>query len=382
MSDYGFFWDSRGGDRLYSADSMEEWLKPFFVTGVFNGQLQVTSTGGMDISVAAGYANIDGKIMRFRNATDFTLDSASGIYSRVDTVVVERNDGERAITLKVVKGDSSGQPTAPVRVDGVYQLVLAQIAVGQGVTSITQADITDTRTDSDLCGYVCATVDEIDFSQITAQWETYYENFVENQLADYTSWTTAKKAEWNGWVDAQELAFTTWVNAKKGEYDSWVTEQEGDYTDWIDAQEADFLAWYDRIKDILDESTAGHLQNEIDKTFNEAEYDSENDRLVFATVDHTQVPVTMPYVFQNNNTRILSAESWNDGVYDLTSQYPSNKWDVEIAPYHGMTEEQMSTYSKAKMIGSHNSNLIYATGEVPSIDIPVMIIATSKKGGE
>lgn len=180
MSEYGLFFDSRNGDRKYNASSMEEWLKPFFTTGVFNGELQVVSDGGMAIVVDPGYCNINGKVRCFESENHFTLATASGLYDRVDTVVIERNDVDREITMKVVQGGSDGQPVAPVREFGVYQLVLAQIYVGAGVTAITQANITDTRTDPDICGYVAATVTEIDFEQIMLQWNTFFNEWFDN----------------------------------------------------------------------------------------------------------------------------------------------------------------------------------------------------------
>lgn len=219
-NEFGLFWDSQGGDRLYNADSMEEWLKPFFVTGVFNGHLQVTSSGGMNVSVATGYCNVEGKVRYFDNATNFKLDAASGTYNRVDTIVIERNDGDRMISLKVIKGGSDGQPIAPVRESGVYQLVIAQIAVGRGVTEITQSDITDTRTDSILCGYVVSTVDEINFDEVVSQFTTWFNEYKQKIIHDFD--------------DAGAMA------------------------------QAIFDAWFQHMKDQLDSDAAGHLQLEID----------------------------------------------------------------------------------------------------------------------
>ena len=56
MGQYANFYNSRNGDRVYNADSMSEWLLPFFTTGVFNNCFAVTATGdGMNISVGGGY---------------------------------------------------------------------------------------------------------------------------------------------------------------------------------------------------------------------------------------------------------------------------------------------------------------------------------------
>ena len=181
---YGLFWNSVDSDRLYDADSFAEWLRKFFTTGVFDGELQVTSAGGMDVSVSAGYANIDGKVRFFDSATKLTLATAGATYPRIDTIVVERNDTDRKITIKAITGTYSANPTAtaPVRANNIYQIVLAQIYIAAGATSITQAAITDTRKDTSLCGIVAATIKNPDFGQWYAQNE-----------AQFSEWFTGMK---------------------------------------------------------------------------------------------------------------------------------------------------------------------------------------------
>lgn len=181
---YGLFWNSVDSDRLYDADSFAEWLRKFFTTGVFDGELQVTSAGGMDVSVSAGYANIDGKVRFFDSATKLTLATAGATYPRIDTIVVERNDTDRKITIKAITGTYSASPTAtaPVRANNIYQIVLAQIYVAAGATAITQAAITDTRKDTSLCGIVAATIKNPDFGQWYAQNE-----------AQFSEWFTGMK---------------------------------------------------------------------------------------------------------------------------------------------------------------------------------------------
>nr|DAK70359.1 MAG TPA: Receptor Binding Protein [Bacteriophage sp.] len=211
---YGLFWNSESGDRLYDADSFAEWLSHFFTTGVFKEELFVQATEGMKVSVSPGYANINGKVRFFETITNLNIEVANGVYPRIDTVVVERNDTNREITLKVIKGNYSGnnpEATAPVRTNVIHQIVLAKIYVGAGATAIYQKDITDTRMDSTLCGYVTATVENLSYDQMMAQWEDYYSKFKTEEMAD-------------------------------------------------------FKAWYENIKNILDESTAGHLQAEIEAT--------------------------------------------------------------------------------------------------------------------
>lgn len=172
---YGLFWNSTNDDRLYDADSFEEWLKPFFKSGVFIGTLAVAATGTMTVTVAPGLAFLDGKLRTFDTETSLTVPTASSTYPRIDSIVVERNNTDRKITLKVVQGKYSGSsPTAadPVRTGGIYQLVLAHIAIPAGATKITASDITDTRALSSICGYVSNAIESPDFGS----WYTHNEN--------------------------------------------------------------------------------------------------------------------------------------------------------------------------------------------------------------
>lgn len=171
-NDYGFFFNSINGDRVYDADSFSTWLRKFFTSGVFEGELAVTAAEGMAVEVGSGYANVDGKVRFFNSPQTIALSPANSTYPRIDTIAVERNDANREIKLKYITGQYSGNTPSPAERqwgNGVYQLVLAQIYVGAGATSISQANISDTRPDSSLCGYVVGTVEEINLSQILAQ---------------------------------------------------------------------------------------------------------------------------------------------------------------------------------------------------------------------
>ncbi len=169
--DHALFYNSDNGDRIYDADSFSEWLRKFFTNGVFQGDLQVSAKNGMQISVAPGYVNIGGKVRIFTTISTFTVENANPSYDRIDAVVVERNDTDRDITLKIVTGNASLNPVAPVmvRANGIYQLCLAQITVRKGITEITRAAITDTRMNSSICGIVATAVDTLETSQYFAQ---------------------------------------------------------------------------------------------------------------------------------------------------------------------------------------------------------------------
>ncbi len=227
---YALFYNSENGDRVYDADSFSEWLRKFFTTGVFTGDLRVLAGDGMQVSVQAGYCNINGKVKLWQSAETLDVTTAHATYDRIDNVVIERNDTDRDFNLKVVTGSATDTPAAknPVREDGVYQLVLAHVYVAAGATSITQADITDCRPDTDLCGIVAATVDQIDFSQIQAQFDSYMANYKKAVAADYAAYDESIEA-----FEAQA--------------------------------ETLFGAWFESMRGQLSEDAAGKLQNEIDE---------------------------------------------------------------------------------------------------------------------
>lgn len=235
---YAYFYNSDKGDRLYNADSMTDWLYPFFTTGVFNGGLQVLQNEEPNIGVYVdtGYVNIEGKTKHYISQTPLTFDIPHSMYPRIDTIVVRRNDlpDVRDFEIAVVTGEAARNPvpTPPVRTETIYELVLAEVFVKAGEIEITQAEITDKRADSDVCGWVTATVDEIPFDQFAAQFASYFQQFK-------------------------------------------------------DGNEADFLEWFANLKYVLDGDVAGHLQNEIDELSGGGTLfiDSEN----YISIDYSKV---------------------------------------------------------------------------------------------
>lgn len=265
---YGLFWNSDNGDRKYNADSLERWLRKFFTSGVFEGDLQVLASSGMTVTIQTGYCNLFGKVGLFEVVNSITLDAANSRYPRIDTIVVERNDTDRIIYLKKVTGSYSGdnpQPTAPVwdETSGVYQLVLAQIYVGAGVSSITQQNITDKRADSSVCGYITGTVTEMDFSQFVVQFEDYYAHFVDESGNEYTTWKTDRNADYATWKGNQETDYSAWITEQKGIHEQWEQDFEDDSELWKDDFETALMNWYSQMQGQISQDAAVNLQNQI-----------------------------------------------------------------------------------------------------------------------
>ena len=291
---YGFFFDSENGDRRYNAASFEMWLKKFFTSGVFYEDCQVTANNDMSVSVAEGYSNTDGKVRLFSASENLVIETAHATYDRIDTIVIERNDTDRQIIRKVIKGgySSEPEPVAPVRSNGIYQLVLAEVYVAAGATSVTQSMITDKRADDSVCGYVICPVDDFDFTQFATQFEAYLAEFKAEYTDNWTTWAATEKAAFEAWEASEQSAFETWEREQKADYDSWEA-----------ARTAAFNTWFAGIQDVLDEDTAGHLLNMINAT---------RDGILIETQSKTTT--------YNGNT---VTERWADGHYKIT-QYNGN----------------------------------------------------------
>jgi hypothetical protein len=69
----------------------------------------------------------------------------------------------------------------------------------------------------------------------------------------------------------------------------------------------------------------------------------------------------------------LSANNWNDKTYSFETDYPSDTYNIEVCPDNTCTDEQYEAWCNAKMLGSATSNVITTLGDVPTVDIPVIV---------
>ncbi len=157
----------RGGvyDRTYNANDYCDNLATIIKNGVVyskNDDLKVTAHAGMAISVGYGRAWINGHW--FFNDTAYTgleiATAPSGNNARIDRVVLrlDTSTAVRSVSLAVLTGTAAASPVAPAltRTSTVHELALADIYVGAGVLSITDANITDKRADGNVCGWAAS----------------------------------------------------------------------------------------------------------------------------------------------------------------------------------------------------------------------------------
>lgn len=203
MTQYSFPWNDVNGDRLYDAEDFMRFFAAFLKTGVvmsFKDGLRVRSAqNGMNIQVGGGSAVIGGGSYLNDENIAIQVNVASSVQNRTDSVVLRMDKNARDTYFYYKPSD-----TTVVRNDILFELQLATISVKMNATQITNADITDMRSDSTVCG-----------------WSTPFDNINVDGIVDQ-------------------------------------------YKSIFEQADSDFKSWFQNLKNQLDDNQAANLQNQID----------------------------------------------------------------------------------------------------------------------
>ena len=74
----------------------------------------------------------------------------------------------------------------------------------------------------------------------------------------------------------------------------------------------------------------------------------------------------------------ILTSGWSSGVYSFESAFPSATYDIEIELDSTATESQVEAWSGAKPTAVFGTNTMKALGDVPTVDIPVIVKAVLK----
>lgn len=293
-------------DRAISSEPLRNLLHKLFTDGILpdvSTNLQVVAGTGMNVVVKAGFAIVQGCLKLEENDRTLAIQASSATNDRIDTVVLRlnSNDDQRYCDLYIREGTPATNPTRPnlVRSDSVYELGLADIFVTKTITSITQSKITDTRYEAERCG-VISSLSEFDTTTIY------------NQV-------------------------------------------QADLKDFKDTEQAEFLAWYENIKNILDESTAGHLQSEIEAT-----------NAVVATKQDKAIKAT-----------ITLSTTWNDLIQNVSVSgvTASHNAILDIVTTTSDFETQQAEWSKVYKAETYDGGIKFYAKEATSTALTIQVLA-------
>lgn len=189
---YGFF-NSIGGDRKYTAADIGNYLMGIVSSGVYadnSTSLQVLAGGGMSVEVQPGRAMLHYHYME--NDSPLVLNLAAGsTQARVDAIVALVDMNNRLCDIVVKQGTEGASPVAPAmeRSDTLKEYMLASVHIPRLSNAITQANITDTRADNTVCGFVTGVIDQVDTSTLFKQWTAAFDKAVAEMDAWYEGLT-------------------------------------------------------------------------------------------------------------------------------------------------------------------------------------------------
>lgn len=202
---YGFFnaiqQEDGTYDRMYNADQMSEQFEGLISDGVYESvgdAMIVEALSGMQVQVKSGRMMIDSKWLKNDAAELLTINAAHVTLNRYTAVVVRLDLQARTIVITTKDGDNATSPIKPSLEDSqtIKEMCLAYVYVGRGVTEITQADIEDTRADTNVCGWVTGIVQQVNTAELFLQWQTAYER----QMAQMQDWQERKQTQFDDWL--------------------------------------------------------------------------------------------------------------------------------------------------------------------------------------
>lgn len=187
-------------DRLYNAQDVTSYLDLLVGNGVFpnpSNQLQVRASSGMQVTVGAGSGWINGHKMVNTADLNVSISASDVLLNRIDNVVFYVDYTARSMGISVTTGSLAATPSAPalVRTSSRYEMCLAQVYVGKQVTAITAANITDTRGDSDLCGFVQGLIQQMDTTTMFQQWQAQFTDWMNEVKEQFQTVKAFKKLE-------------------------------------------------------------------------------------------------------------------------------------------------------------------------------------------
>lgn len=178
----------------YTAEDAQLWFATR-TSGVYAGEhLPVSTSGNMEVTLGAGiawlnYGTFAGIVYGNTENKTLTVEMSDAQHDRIDRVCIRLEILNNRCFAYVKKGNPAVRPVEPVlqRDNVAYEISVAKIYVGAGVTDISAGNITDERMDATVCGLMRDGVTGIDTSMLTVQASNLIEELKNNLQAVYNN---------------------------------------------------------------------------------------------------------------------------------------------------------------------------------------------------
>ena len=218
---YGFY-DSNSGDRKYNAEQMGSIFDGIISDGVYANignifQVRSSSPLSMIIKVDTGRAWLNHTWTLNDSILNLTVSAAHTSLNRIDTVIIEVNGTTRVNGFLIVQGTPSSNPQPPTLTQNpagkIWRYPLADILVNAGVTTISQANITN-RVGTTALPFVTGVLSTFDATQLYSQWSTQYDQWLGSKTTEFQTWFNSLNVQLQGDVAANMAAKIAALEAK------------------------------------------------------------------------------------------------------------------------------------------------------------------------
>lgn len=304
-------------DRAANADILALYLKTFFTDGVVlhkSAALQVNAKTGLTVQIEPGTAFLDGRILYNDSVESIALDDAEINLNRIDRIIFRLDYVNRLMEFDVLKGEPGSNPMPPALKRDADAW---EMCLAEVRVNALVTNITQSNiTDTRANSDVCGIVVAAIQQLDTA---TFYEQYRQQ--------------------------FEEALNAANESFDDFMEESNDEF----DAFKIELATWKSEQEVIIGNMIADLKGQGF-----------ENAAVYTATT--------------------MAAASWdaNAKTYSFEGLYPNANYNVWVQPVKPCTAEQLEAWGGAMLIADPATNILTALGDVPAVDIPVIVRAVRK----
>lgn len=167
-------------DRVYLASDFADYFASLIGNGIFAGrlrELQILSSSGLTVLVQTGRAFINGYWYNNNQPIEITIPANASTSVHYHPIVIRLDYSQRIINvvLKDYLTSTGDIADSLIRDTTYYELLLGYVTISNSTTAITQANITDTRFNSSVCGTVKGLIEQIDTTEFATQLDAFIE---------------------------------------------------------------------------------------------------------------------------------------------------------------------------------------------------------------
>ena len=215
LAEFYFPFTSVEGDRAYSATDFATYYRNIFTSGVIatvREKLRVTEDEniGMRVRIMDGAIFIQGRLYLLTEPMVVNITPGSSTADRTDSIVVQLDTLGREMKILYKQGSTSVR-----RDENYYEMQLAVINVPRNATSVYNSQITDKRSDVNVCGY-----SKLQGNLEVSGLEQQYESLLEQMIAEFEQFANTNQGNLEQLLTDQQALFQTWLSGLQDELDS------------------------------------------------------------------------------------------------------------------------------------------------------------------